>query len=67
MYVFPQMGMKKWDTCGPEAIIRAAGGHLTDIRGQPFRYTRDVDVHNRSGVLCSMRDHEKYVNILSKL
>ena len=28
-YVFATPGCKKWDTAAPEAIINAAGGHLT--------------------------------------
>ena len=25
-YVFASLGTKKWDTCGPEAILHAVGG-----------------------------------------
>src|SRR5688572_1767640 len=31
-------GTSLWDTCGPEAILRAAGGKMTDFLGAPFRY-----------------------------
>ena len=27
-----------WDTCGPEAILRAAGGRFTDLAGETLRY-----------------------------
>lgn len=27
-----------WDTCGPEAILRAAGGRFTDLAGEALRY-----------------------------
>ncbi len=27
-----------WDTCGPEVIIREAGGDLTDLDGHPLHY-----------------------------
>ncbi len=30
--------MKLWDTCAPEAIVRAAGGAFTDAKGRPFDY-----------------------------
>jgi 3'(2'), 5'-bisphosphate nucleotidase len=33
---------KEWDTCGPEAIIKAAGGALTDTRGRPLRYNKTI-------------------------
>jgi len=32
LYLFTSIGTKKWDTCAPEAIIKAAGGSLTDKR-----------------------------------
>ncbi|MEZ4270489.1 MAG: 3'(2'),5'-bisphosphate nucleotidase CysQ [Myxococcota bacterium] len=31
---------KEWDACAPEAILRAAGGTMTDILGQPLRYNK---------------------------
>jgi len=31
-----------WDTCGPEAILRAAGGRFTDLAGEPLRYEGSV-------------------------
>lgn len=30
--------MKLWDACAPDALVRAAGGVLTDARGKPFDY-----------------------------
>src|SRR5690606_16214838 len=33
LYVHAGLGMKRWDTCAPEAILRAAGGKLTDLDG----------------------------------
>lgn len=38
LYVHAGPGMKHWDTCGPQAILEAAGGRMTDLRGQPFDY-----------------------------
>jgi 3'(2'), 5'-bisphosphate nucleotidase len=31
-------GAKKWDTCGPEAVLVAAGGRFTDLDGNPMDY-----------------------------
>ena len=45
-------GMKKWDTCGPEAILVEAGGRLTDIRGAPLDYTGE-SVRNGKGLVAS--------------
>jgi 3'(2'), 5'-bisphosphate nucleotidase len=38
LYVHAGRGMKHWDTCGPEAILAAAGGRMSDLRGQVIDY-----------------------------
>lgn len=39
LYAHPSRGLVKlWDACGPDAIVRAAGGLLTDASGVPFDY-----------------------------
>jgi 3'(2'), 5'-bisphosphate nucleotidase len=45
-------GTSLWDTCGPEAILHAAGGRMTDSAGNPFRYNAE-DVRNLRGVIAS--------------
>jgi 3'(2'), 5'-bisphosphate nucleotidase len=45
-------GTSLWDTCGPEALIHAAGGRMTDATGQPFRYNVE-DVRNVRGVVAT--------------
>jgi 3'(2'), 5'-bisphosphate nucleotidase len=56
-YVHPSVhraggGMKKWDTCAPEAILLAAGGAFTDQDGAAIRYdTRELGVLD--GVVAS--------------
>ena len=42
----------QWDSCGPEAILRAAGGVITDTRGELLTYN-DRDVQNRHGIVAS--------------
>ncbi|MPC40006.1 3'(2'),5'-bisphosphate nucleotidase 1 [Portunus trituberculatus] len=42
VYVFASPGCKKWDTCAPQAILEAAGGVLTDIKGNPIPYHATV-------------------------
>ena len=46
-------GCKKWDTCAPEAVLRAMGGVLTDITGQPYKYNKDVVHMDAMGVLAT--------------
>jgi 3'(2'), 5'-bisphosphate nucleotidase len=31
-------GAKLWDGCAPDALVRAAGGEVTDVAGRPIRY-----------------------------
>eukprot|EP01119_Soliformovum_irregulare_P019568 TRINITY_DN6227_c0_g1_i1.p2 TRINITY_DN6227_c0_g1~~TRINITY_DN6227_c0_g1_i1.p2 ORF type:complete len:160 (-),score=44.41 TRINITY_DN6227_c0_g1_i1:2-481(-) len=64
VYVFATPGTKKWDTCAPEAIIRAAGGELVDMHGKKFRYTKDEPTPNPDGILCVMADLQKYLDRL---
>ncbi|XP_056283341.1 3'(2'),5'-bisphosphate nucleotidase 1 [Pseudoliparis swirei] len=61
-YVFASPGCKKWDTCAPEAILRAVGGQLTDMHGKAYRYDADVKHMNSAGVLATLRNHEYYVS-----
>jgi 3'(2'), 5'-bisphosphate nucleotidase len=52
LYVYTGGRTKIWDTCGPEAIVVAAGGRITDMDGSPLRYT-DEDLYNRRGIIAS--------------
>lgn len=56
MYVFASPGCKKWDTCAPEAILSAAGGKLTDILGNPYKYGATEGKPNKTGVLAAVND-----------
>ncbi len=40
-----------WDACGPEALLRAAGGRFTDLAGSPYHYG-GTDMRNRRGILA---------------
>ena len=52
-YVFASPGCKKWDTCAPEAVLRAVGGTLTDIHGHRYGYDLTVRHQNSGGVLAT--------------
>ena len=59
LYVYTGGRTKLWDTCGPEAILVAAGGRITDLDGQPLGYTQ-TDLFNRRGIVASngaLHDH----------
>jgi 3'(2'), 5'-bisphosphate nucleotidase len=52
LYVHAGRGMKHWDSCGPEALLAAAGGRLSDLDGAPIDY-RDHDLGLKRGLLAS--------------
>ncbi|HLM55545.1 MAG TPA: 3'(2'),5'-bisphosphate nucleotidase CysQ, partial [Pyrinomonadaceae bacterium] len=52
LYIHLSGKTKQWDTCAPEAVLTEAGGHMTDLWGEPLRYNTP-DVYNRNGILCS--------------
>ncbi|GBP24315.1 3'(2'),5'-bisphosphate nucleotidase 1 [Eumeta japonica] len=53
VYLFASPGCKKWDTCAPEAVLRATGGVLSDVRGRTYRYGAAVPRPNAAGVLAA--------------
>ena len=42
-YVFASPGCKKWDTCAPEALLKAKGGTLTDMHGMWFLLANETE------------------------
>ncbi len=52
LYLHLSPRTKQWDTCAPEAILNEAGGRLTDLWGQPYRYNTE-DVQNRNGLVAT--------------
>ena len=55
-----------WDTCAPEAILRALGGVFTDAQGQPLDY-RDQDIaQNRGAVAAVPGLHQEVIAALTR-
>ena len=53
LYLHPSPRSSRWDTCAPEAILRGAGGVLTDSMGTPYLYDAK-ELHNARGIIaCS--------------
>jgi 3'(2'), 5'-bisphosphate nucleotidase len=52
LYVYPGSQTKIWDSCGPEAILTAAGGKMTDSDGNALCYT-NLSLHNPRGLVAS--------------
>jgi 3'(2'), 5'-bisphosphate nucleotidase len=53
-YVEPAPYTSKWDVCGAEAILRGAGGFMSDMAGGPMRY-EDFDIRNSRGFIATNR------------
>jgi 3'(2'), 5'-bisphosphate nucleotidase len=51
LYVHIADKSSMWDACGPEAVLKAAGGRFTDLAGNPYRYG-GTDMRNRRGILA---------------
>jgi 3'(2'), 5'-bisphosphate nucleotidase len=51
LYVHPVPYLKEWDTCAPEAVLRGAGGQVTDCGGEPLQYGKE-DPRQPSGILA---------------
>jgi len=56
LYVHTSRGTKLWDSCAPHALLVAAGGQLTDVRGQPLIYD-PRHLGNDFGLLASHGPH----------
>jgi len=51
-HVAPFYAGKRWDACAAEALIRAAGGHVTDAYGDPLDY-RGAGLSNDRGLVAT--------------
>ena len=52
LYVHASRGTKLWDVCAPHAVLQAAGGRVSDVRGQPLRYD-PRHLGNNAGMLAT--------------
>jgi 3'(2'), 5'-bisphosphate nucleotidase len=51
LYLHPSSKSSRWDSCAPEAVLRAAGGVLTDLAGAPYPYD-GVQLENTRGIIA---------------
>lgn len=52
IYISASDQTHEWDACAPEAILRAAGGRVTDTFGDPLRYNKQ-DTRTPRGMLAT--------------
>jgi 3'(2'), 5'-bisphosphate nucleotidase len=55
VYVHPVPFLKEWDTCAPEAVLRGAGGCVTDCAGRPLTYGKRDPAQPR-GIFAARTD-----------
>jgi len=65
LYVHVSDKSSVWDTCGPEAILKAAGGCFTDVLGQPFSYANSGETFNRLGIVaCNRKVFDQVIHVV---
>jgi 3'(2'), 5'-bisphosphate nucleotidase len=67
LYVNPSGKCKLWDVCAPEAILRAAGGTLSDAHGAPIRYDVEEMACRRGLVASNGHVHAEVIAKLAPL
>lgn len=66
LYIHPSSKVSLWDSGAPAAILTAAGGTMTDLRGEALDY-KSVHVGHPHGLLASHgRLHEQIVAVIQE-
>jgi 3'(2'), 5'-bisphosphate nucleotidase len=63
LYVIIANKSSKWDACGPEAVLRAAGGRFADMNGDPFVYHGEETLNLRGLLACNAAAFDAVVPI----
>lgn len=67
IYLAPEFAGCRWDSCAPEAIIRALGGLFTDARGNSLNYRAAGVENNRGAVAAPPALHAEVIHRISDL
>lgn len=63
----PGGGPSLWDLCAPDAVLRAAGGHFTDLHGASIQYQSGQVAHTRGIVATNGALHAGVLDALADL
>ena len=66
LYVHPVAYLSEWDTCAPEAVLRAAGGAVTDCAGERLQYNKPVPVQPRGILATTAALHPHVLPVVSR-
>ncbi len=58
---------KMWDTCAPLALVLAAGGRVTDLRGDALDFSAPPVTHPAGVVACAVERHDAVLERLQTL
>lgn len=58
---------KMWDTCPPLPLVLAAGGRVTDLRGNPLGFTEPPVTHPGGVIACAAGQHQAILERLESL
>jgi 3'(2'), 5'-bisphosphate nucleotidase len=67
LYLHPSSKSSRWDSCAPEAILRGAGGLLTDFSGLPYLYDGKELENSRGLVACSPQVFDAVMPVVSQI
>jgi len=67
LYLHLTPGTKEWDTSAPEVILHEAGGRLTDVFGQRWRYNTERVINPNGIVATNGVAHEMVIENLAPL
>jgi len=60
-----QSAPKDWDFAAPEAVLKAAGGSITNLDNEDLIYNRETFEH--SGMIIASNNKQKHYKICSQL
>ena len=67
LYIHLSPRTKLWDTCAPQIILEEAGGRMTDLFGEEFRYDIE-DLQNHGGIVATNgKVHDEVIKRLTPL
>lgn len=67
LYVHPVPYLKEWDTCAPDAVLRAAGGRVTDCFGAPLEYGKPDPRQLRGIFAAALRIHSEVAPLVAEV
>jgi 3'(2'), 5'-bisphosphate nucleotidase len=67
LYLHPSPQSSRWDSCAPEAVLRGAGGRLTDVFGNTYRYDGSEIENPRGLVGCNAVAFDRVLEVLRQV